>query len=234
MISFAGLFCTTQKQQEAGKNASFLIGSPADVPKSVAASTPAAATSGDEEEFDTVDSSARYLGLLGRLRTVFLAQSRLVAYSSEVGEAFRPVASPLFITGAYAVSWAYVLGDVGYEAYKMRQHGAQDIDVARTAMERGIFQSLASMLFPAYTVHWVVHQASNALKNAKPGMLKRLGPSAAGLAIIPFAPIIFDKPTEHAIEFAFNTVWPLSAEGLKAQASIHSGGHAFHGHEKKE
>ncbi|KAI8619892.1 mitochondrial 18kDa protein, partial [Chytriomyces sp. MP71] len=139
-----------------------------------------------------------------RVRNVFLAQSRLLAYTSEVGEAFRPVASPAFVTGAYAVSWAYVLGDVGFEAYKMRAHGASDIDVARTGLERGIFQSLASMVFPAYTVHWIVHQASHAFKNMKPGMIKRFGPSGLGLSTIPILPIIFDKPVEHAVEFVFD------------------------------
>ncbi|KAJ3288927.1 hypothetical protein HDU79_004456 [Rhizoclosmatium sp. JEL0117] len=225
MFLFAGLFCTKAKQE----SATFMIASPAP-------STPAKKEGEDKddtlseiiEDLDTVDGPLRYLGLLGRVRNVVIAQSRLLAYTSEVGEAFRPIASPMFVTAAYGVSWAYVLGDVGFETYKMKMKGAPDVDLARTALERGIFQSLASMMFPAYTVHWVVHQSSHFFKNAKPGMIKRFGPSAIGLATIPFLPIIFDKPVEHTIEFAFNTIWPLTPAGKKAQEEIHGNHGGFH------
>ncbi|KAJ3031606.1 UNVERIFIED_CONTAM: hypothetical protein HDU68_002209 [Siphonaria sp. JEL0065] len=219
MFEFTGLFCSKRSEQKP----TFLIGSPASDASKNGTDKPTL-----EDDFDTVDSPYRFLGLLGRVRNVVIAQSRLMAYTSEVGEAFRPIASPHFVTGAYAISWAYVLGDVGYESYKMQQHGAKEIDIARTALERGIFQSLASMVFPAYTVHWVVHQSSHLFKNAQPGLLKRFGPSGIGLATIPFLPLIFDKPVEHAIEFAFNTIWPLTPEGLKAQQHIHGANHAFH------
>ncbi|KAI9352148.1 mitochondrial 18 KDa protein-domain-containing protein [Obelidium mucronatum] len=219
MFPFMGLFCTKRNDQQAK---AFLISSPEEK-KEVARDDHSSL-----DDIDTVDTPARYLGLLGRVRNVVMAQSRLMAYTSEVGEAFRPIASPMFVTGAYAVSWAYVLGDVGFETYKMKEHGAKDVDLARTALERGIFQSLASMVLPAYTVHWVVHQSSHLFKNAKPGMLKRFGPSGLGLATIPFLPLIFDKPVEHAIEFAFDSIWPLTEEGTKAQIKIHGTDHGFH------
>ncbi|KAJ3391770.1 hypothetical protein HDU84_005332 [Entophlyctis sp. JEL0112] len=188
--------------------------------------------SDEVDDFDTVESPFRYLGLVGRLRNVVIAQSRLLAYTSEVGEAFRPIASPIFVTGAYAVSWAYVIGDVGFESYKMRRHGASDVDVARTAVERGIFQSLASMVLPAFTVHWIVHQTAGFFKN-KTGLLKRFGPSACGLSTIPLLPLIFDKPVEHATEFVFDTVWPLSAKGQEVKAQIHAHAHAHAKDQKK-
>ncbi|KAJ3242770.1 hypothetical protein HDU78_001154 [Chytriomyces hyalinus] len=223
----------------------FLIASPASnatnaavaAAKGTTASTPADTSNSDADDeldsVDTVETPLRWLGLLGRVRTVVTAQSRLLAYTSEIGEAFRPVATPFFVTGAYAVSWAYVIGDVGFEAYKMRHHGANDIDVVRTGVERGIFQTLASMVFPAYTVHWVVHQASNSLRKAKPSVLKAYGPTGLGLACIPFLPLIFDKPVEDAVEFAFNAVWPLTEEGKKAHAQLrklHDEHHPSHHH----
>ena len=35
---------------------------------------------------------------------------RYVAYTSDIGEAFRPVVPPWLVTAAYGVSWAYVAG----------------------------------------------------------------------------------------------------------------------------
>ncbi|KAJ3098782.1 hypothetical protein HK100_005022 [Physocladia obscura] len=228
---------TTNKTTETHQQQKyFLIASPASVSPTQPSGSAGADrskktdTNDDLTDFDSVDSPYRYLGLLGRLRTVVIAQSRLLAYTSEVGEAFRPVTNQWFVKSAYAVSWAYVIGDVGLEAYKMRNHGGSDVDVARTAIERGVFQSLASMLFPAYTVHTVVHQAARFFKAPKPSLLTRFGPSAIGLSTIPFLPLIFDKPTEHVTEYLFDAVWPLSADGKKAQAEIH--GHGSFG--KKE
>jgi len=43
---------------------------------------------------------------------------RYVAYTSDIGESFRPVAHPWLVRSAYGISWAYVLGDVVHEGYK--------------------------------------------------------------------------------------------------------------------
>lgn len=47
-----------------------------------------------------------------------LSAHRYVAYTSDIGESFRPVAHPYLVRSAYAISWTYVLGDVGHEGYK--------------------------------------------------------------------------------------------------------------------
>jgi mitochondrial fission process protein 1 len=162
---------------------------------------------------------------LGRLRTVVQAQSRLLAYTSEVGEAFRPVVNQTLVTGAYAVSWLYILGDVGYEGYKMQKHGGETQDIARTVVERGIFQSLASMIFPAVTVHTIVDQSSKLVKSWPTSSLKRFGPSALGLSTIPILPVLFDHPTEYVIENLFNAVWPLTPKGVQARKEEHGKQH---------
>merc|ERR1711939_990653 len=56
--------------------------------------------------------------------TSMLSAHRYVAYTSDIGESFRPVAHPWLVRGAYGISWAYILGDVGNEgwrAYKRNQ-----------------------------------------------------------------------------------------------------------------
>lgn len=43
------------------------------------------------------------------------------SYSSELGEAFRPLTKPLVVRSLYGISWAYVLSDVAYAGYKGRE-----------------------------------------------------------------------------------------------------------------
>ncbi|KAK4932739.1 hypothetical protein LTR28_011371, partial [Elasticomyces elasticus] len=51
---------------------------------------------------ESTDSNIRYAAYATRLRTVLLSAHRYVAYTSDIGESFRPVAHPYLIKGAYA------------------------------------------------------------------------------------------------------------------------------------
>lgn len=166
-----------------------------------------------------------------------LSAHRYVAYTSDIGESFRPVAHPRLVRAAYGISWAYILGDVsheGYRAYWRNQRilnpqlelsahqekitglpGKQTeliqpgevppLEDWRTVMvQRGIFQSLASMGLPAFTIHSVVRYSGRALKDAKNATLRTWGPIGLGLAVVPFLPTLFDEPVEHAVEWAFH------------------------------
>src|SRR5271156_516728 len=141
---------------------------------------------------DTTDTSIRYAAYANRIRTIMLSAQRYVAYTSDVGESFRPVAHPNLVRGAYAVSWAYLIGDVGNEGYKAYCRNTQAlegreglngatigtqamasavkipaIDDYRAVMaQRAVFQSIASMGLPAFTIHSIVRYSGRALKNA--------------------------------------------------------------------
>eukprot|EP01089_Gocevia_fonbrunei_P016896 TRINITY_DN5348_c0_g1_i1.p1 TRINITY_DN5348_c0_g1~~TRINITY_DN5348_c0_g1_i1.p1 ORF type:complete len:212 (-),score=31.00 TRINITY_DN5348_c0_g1_i1:29-664(-) len=161
----------------------------------------------------TTDTPLRYLAYLARLRTLALTTARYVAYSSDVGEAFRPVVPPIIVTGCYALSWVYVLGDVSYEGYKTHAVGADTNTLAHVVIKRGVFQSLASMMLPAILIHTQVNLFSKVFK--KVGRFQRWGPTIMGLSLVPALPYIFDHPVEHAVEWAFDKVWPLPGrEGL--------------------
>ncbi|PIG79399.1 hypothetical protein AARAC_007635 [Aspergillus arachidicola] len=67
---------------------------------------------------DSTDTPYRYAGYANRLRTVLLSAHRYVAYTSDIGESFRPVAHPYLVRSAYAISWLYLIGDVAHEGYK--------------------------------------------------------------------------------------------------------------------
>jgi len=63
----------------------------------------------------------RYIGYLRTIGLVVSKGTRYLAYTSDVGEAFRPVVPSRVVNLAYLISWSYVLGDVGFhgiEEYK--------------------------------------------------------------------------------------------------------------------
>jgi len=163
-----------------------------------------------------------------------MSVQRYVAYTSDIGESFRPVAHPNLVRAAYGISWAYLGGDVayeGYKAYKRNQEARnaptqQDSQFALAALpqprgqrvaaiddyravmaQRAVFQSIASMGLPAFTIHSIVRYSGQALKNAKNARLRTWGPIGLGLAAVPALPFMFDKPIEHATEWVFHTAF---------------------------
>ncbi|KAL1997904.1 hypothetical protein VTN02DRAFT_464 [Thermoascus thermophilus] len=67
---------------------------------------------------ESTDTPYRYAAYANRVRTLLLSAHRYVAYTSDIGESFRPVAHPWLVRSAYGISWAYVFGDVVHEGYK--------------------------------------------------------------------------------------------------------------------
>ncbi|KAG9237408.1 mitochondrial 18 KDa protein-domain-containing protein [Amylocarpus encephaloides] len=192
----------------------------------------------------STDSSIRYAAYTTRVRTALLSAQRYVAYTSDIGESFRPVAHLNLVRAAYGISWAYIAGDVAHEGYKAycsnqrilhpelprkaapenyndAQSQADMAAVAgetalvpgrvpplndwRTVMaQRGIFQSLASMGLPAFTIHSIVRYSGRALKRSKNVKIRTYGPIGLGLAAVPALPYLFDKPVEEAVEWIFH------------------------------
>ena len=166
---------------------------------------------------ESTESNVRYAAYASRIRTILMTGQRYIAYTSDIGESFRPVAHPYLVKGAYGVSWAYLAGDVAYEGYKSYlnnqrvlhpeseaaaatqitsgdnintalqgqsttlgagitggSRGSADpgrvpaIEDYRAVMaQRAIFQSVASMGLPAFTIHSIVKYSGQALKNNK-------------------------------------------------------------------
>ncbi|KAI1209844.1 mitochondrial 18 KDa protein-domain-containing protein [Annulohypoxylon truncatum] len=186
---------------------------------------------------DSTESNVRYAAYANRLRTVMLSAHRYVAYTSDIGESFRPVAHPWLVRSAYGISWAYILGDVSYEGYKAYWQNQRTLnpqivlsakaqkatglslpasadaqpgvvspleDYRTVMVQRGIFQSIASMGLPAFTIHSVVKYSSKAMKDTKNKTLRVWGPIGLGLSVVPFLPTLFDKPVENAVEWIFH------------------------------
>ncbi|KZT27012.1 hypothetical protein NEOLEDRAFT_1061688 [Neolentinus lepideus HHB14362 ss-1] len=168
-----------------------------------------------DKNVDSTDSNIRYLAYGARLRTALFAGQRYLAYTSDVGEAFRPVVNPRIVTAAYGISWLYLAGDVGYEAFKAHRRGPTPLEASHfseptrlglVVAQRSIFQSVASMALPAFTIHTVVNQAKKAFVNVKNPRVKAWGPTITGIAVVPVLPYLFDHPVETATERAFEWI----------------------------
>lgn len=98
------------------------------------------------------------------------------------------------------------VSDVGGEAKKQAAPGTvTPLEDYRTVMlQRGIFQSVASMGLPAFTIHSVVRYSGRAMKDVKNTKVRTWGPIGLGLAVVPFLPSLFDKPVENAVEWVFH------------------------------
>lgn len=66
--------------------------------------------------------------------------------------------------------------------------------LSMVAVKRSVFQGLASMALPAFTIHTAVKQVSKRLVTSQNLALKRWAPTAVGLGIVPALPYLFDEP----------------------------------------
>ena len=134
------------------------------------------------------DVAVRYLGSL--LKTIkpteILTMARPTAYASEVGEAFRPIVHRYMVNSLYGLSIGYVLVDVGFKMHSKRENTEQMI---KYGIDQTLWHSMASMIFPALTVHTVVSQSTRFIKPTAIKYFPRVGrfvPVTLGLTIIPF------------------------------------------------
>lgn len=177
----------------------------------------------DEDFPDSTDSNIRYAAYASRLRTIAMTAHRYVAYTSDIGESFRPIFPASIVKVGYGISWLYILGDVSYITYraKLKQEGYKlphnwkpwdelsaeskvltpnvAPDWKMVGLERLIFQSVASMGLPAFTIHSLVKHSGKWFNKHYPknAMLRTWAPITIGLSVVPLLPFAFDKPIEH-------------------------------------
>jgi hypothetical protein len=65
------------------------------------------------------ETAARYVGYSIGFARAF----RYLAFTSDLGEALRPVVSVRLVNASYAVALGYCVADVGWEAYNLRKRG---------------------------------------------------------------------------------------------------------------
>lgn len=162
--------------------------------------------------------ASRFAAVMRNLSRMTKA-ARPSAYSSEVGESFRPIIPAWAVRALYGISWAYVFVDTGVKTWGVREHGMESM--AYTACDMFAWHAVASMALPAFTIHSIVKYSGKFLemnKRIPDSRFKRLGPTIIGLGTIPF--II--HPLDHATDWVFdNTLRKLYADKLKKSESHH-------------
>eukprot|EP00434_Breviolum_minutum_P041125 symbB.v1.2.036580.t1/scaffold5197.1/size29901/3 len=156
------------------------------------------------------ETAFRYLPYVARAKQMLLSSHRYVAYSSDVGESLRPVIKPWQVNLSYGIAGAYVLADTSLAGYRRYQQEGSREEVAAACAHTAVFQTVASLALPAVIIHTCVHQSQHLFDTPRFASMPRVGrygPSAVGLAIIPFMPLL-DPPCEHVIDALFDRVWP--------------------------
>ena len=80
-------------------------------------------------------------------------------------------------------------------------------DYRAVMAQRAVFQGIASMGLPAFTIHSIVRYSGRALKNSANKTLRTWGPIGLGLAAVPALPYMFDEPVEKATEWVFHNAF---------------------------
>lgn len=163
------------------------------------------------------ETAARYAGYTAGFARAF----RYLAFTSDFGEALRPVVSARIVSGSYAIAFGYCIADVGWEAYKLKERGyvtekGQPMSMTQCIVERSAFQAVASVALPFLLIHSAVDVTKKICARMK--RFQKWGPSVVGLAVIPLLPMYLDHPVEHALEVGFEKYGPWA----KKEASDHA------------
>ena len=115
---------------------------------------------------------------------------RYIGYANEVGEAFRPI-YPRFVGPSYVIAFSYVGCDTIDKMIKSYKKGASNSTTIKQGVDAFLWQTLASVLIPGKTIHFITAAASNFTssgygKRSLPLLAIKWGPTCVGLSSIPF------------------------------------------------
>ena len=118
---------------------------------------------------------------------------RLLGYANEVGEAFRALVNVKLVYASYGVASAYVLADTYDKASKAKkalgnQEGALT-KVGVAAFDTLLWQALASVIIPGFTINRICAASLYGLARATPQIslnARKWMTTGLGLGVIPF------------------------------------------------
>ena len=161
---------------------------------------------------------------INQIRTL----ARPLAYTSEVGEAFRPIIPRAIVNTAYAISIGYVLADTAFHTrsvykklyndmkYQHLNNDERSKQLAINCVDKTVWHTFASMVLPALTVHTVVkfsgksysYGASKFIPHViNAAKYARVGSVGTGLLIIPFIIHPLDHLTDYVMDNTLLRKW---------------------------
>lgn len=119
---------------------------------------------------------------------------RYLGYANEVGEAFRALVHVNWVKLSYGVASVYVLADTNDKAQKMSRSLPADDDsktkkVAFAAVDTLLWQALASVIIPGFTINRICAASLYTMGRAIPNVSlnsRKWATTAIGLGVIPF------------------------------------------------
>jgi hypothetical protein len=144
---------------------------------------------------------ARIVANLPKYAAKAMESARPVAYASEVGESFRKV-FPKLVKPLYALSIAYVGGDIGIKYFHVR-HKPSEYRKWFLA-DLSLWHLGASLLLPAIVINRYVHGLAAVLARANFGIKTiKYVPTVTALCLIPFIVHPLDHFTDLAMDMTF-------------------------------
>uniref|UniRef100_A0A1A9WIK6 Mitochondrial fission process protein 1 n=1 Tax=Glossina brevipalpis TaxID=37001 RepID=A0A1A9WIK6_9MUSC len=123
---------------------------------------------------------------------------RYTGYANEVGEAFRHLVSRRIVRGSYIGAISYVFADASTKSWRKFQESESLVQVADVAVDVFLWQMLASVIIPGYTINRITYLSRVMFKQAgaRESMVKYM-PTAVGLLSIP----IIVHPIDRFVDF---------------------------------
>lgn len=130
---------------------------------------------------------------------------RYLGYSNELGEAFRPLISKSLVNFSYVVATGYVLADTYSKASRIYNTPvALGGGTKKAAIKAGdvlLWQMLASVIIPGFTINRICWGTGRLLKMAKAAKaVRKTAPTAVGLASIPLIIHPIDKLMDYVMD----------------------------------
>ncbi|XP_045123379.1 mitochondrial fission process protein 1-like isoform X2 [Portunus trituberculatus] len=144
---------------------------------------------------------------------------RLLGYANEVGESFRALTPLWFVRSTYGVASAYVVADTYDKATKMsKQPGSTQRAVTHAAVDTLLWQALASVIVPGFTINRVCAASLVVLAKALPAVplnTRKWVTTALGLGCIPFIVHPIDTGVHWAMDRSVRKYLDLSEQPQK-------------------
>ncbi|KAM9793793.1 mitochondrial fission process protein 1 [Syngnathus typhle] len=138
---------------------------------------------------------------------------RFLGYANEVGEAFRALVPVSLVRASYVVATAYVSADAVDKGKKAAAaHGdepGQKTRVATAVMDTFVWQALASIVVPGFTINRVCAATLYLLGRTTklPLPVRKWTTTAVGLSIIPFIISPIDRSVDHLLDSSLRKVY---------------------------
>ena len=130
---------------------------------------------------------------------------RYLGYTNEVGEAFRPLVHPRYVTASYGVAFTYVLADAFFQSSKTsnaNQHSGL------VFVDSLLWQGLASVAIPGVTINLITKASSKLIVAATHNKaVRKFAPTVIGLSAIPIIIKPIDEFTDVLMDSTFRAMF---------------------------